>query len=242
MQSAVAAVVLLSCFAEAHESCCAKAARLAKLRKIPDPDAEPPETDANGQRRLIANSSVAEPEGWDEEEDGPWTPPLIDNPLYQWTAPLIDNPDYNPPTLLAEMKLEVEKALPWVVLGTLITTALEVAQLPVEKLGGFLGGAGPVGGALVGLATPLCSCGALPVAAGFVRSGVPIRAVVAFLTASQSAGLDSAAITWGLLGPAAAVACRTLSRQESRPGSFSPPDDSLPRGTAAAAGDDIGRS
>ena len=43
-------------------------------------------------------------------------------------------------------------------------------------------------------------------------------------------------------GPAAAVACRTLSRQESRPGSFSPPDDSLPRGTAAAAGDDIGRS
>ena len=63
------------------------------------------------------------------------------------------------------------------------------------------------GGALLGIATPLCSCGALPVAAGFVSAGVPLPAVVAFLTASQSAGLDSAAITWGLLGPLATL-CR----------------------------------
>ena len=53
--------------------------------------------------------------------------------------------------------LEVEKALPWLVLGTLLTAALEAAQLPVQKLAALLGGAGPVGGALVGLATPLCS-------------------------------------------------------------------------------------
>jgi uncharacterized membrane protein YraQ (UPF0718 family) len=49
-----------------------------------------------------------------------------------------------------------------------------------------------VQGALVGLATPLCSCGALPVAAGFVGGQVPLNVVVAFLTATQSAGLDSA--------------------------------------------------
>jgi uncharacterized membrane protein YraQ (UPF0718 family) len=36
---------------------------------------------------------------------------------------------------------------------------------------------------------------------------VPVNVVVAFLTATQSAGLDSAAITWGLLGPRAAL-CR----------------------------------
>ena len=197
----------LAATASAHESCCAKKARLAKLRTIPDPNAEPPAVDAAGEPRLVANTSVAKPAGWDDEDDGPWAPPLIDNPRFRWTAPMVDNPDYDPPTFLAELQSEVEKAAPWVVLGSAITASLELAQLPLHSLGALLGGAGPVGAALVGLATPLCSCGALPVAAGFIRGGVPLRAVVAFLTASQSAGLDSAAITWGLLGPAAAL-CR----------------------------------
>ena len=61
---------------------------------------------------------------------------------------------------------------------------------------------------MVGLCTPLCACGSsLPVAAGFVSGGVPLPTVVAFLTATQSAGLDSAAVTWGLLGRTAAL-CR----------------------------------
>jgi uncharacterized membrane protein YraQ (UPF0718 family) len=38
---------------------------------------------------------------------------------------------------------------------------------------------------------------------------MPLSSVVAFLTASQSAGLDSAVITYGLLGPVAAI-CRLL--------------------------------
>lgn len=205
MKHALLLAVLLPC-AAAHESCCEKAARLAKLRHIPDPAAVPPEFDAKGEPRLIPDASeLAKPEGWSDEDDGPWEAPFVENPLYEWSAPLIDNPDYRPPTFLAELQSEVEKAMPWIVLGTLLTAALEALQLPVQTLGSFLHGAGPVGGALVGLATPLCSCGALPVAAGFVRGGVPVRAVVAFLTASQSAGLDSAALTWGLLGPAAAL-------------------------------------
>ena len=36
--------------------------------------------------------------------------------------------------------------------------------------------------------------------------GVPLGSVVAFLTAAQSSGLDSAAITYGLLGWRAALA------------------------------------
>jgi uncharacterized membrane protein YraQ (UPF0718 family) len=47
------------------------------------------------------------------------------------------------------------------------------------------------------------------VAAGLVTKGVPLDVVVAFLSASQSAGLDSAAITWGLLGREAAL-CRLI--------------------------------
>jgi calreticulin len=45
--------------------------------EIPDPDAE-------------------KPEDWDEEEDGQWEAPMIDNPLYKgpWKAKMIDNPDY----------------------------------------------------------------------------------------------------------------------------------------------------
>ena len=95
------------------------------------------------------------------------------------------------------------QALPWVVLGVAITALLEAVQLPMSTLASLLRGAGPLGGALIGLATPLCSCGALPVAAALVSAGVPLGSVVAFLTASQSSGLDSAAVTWGLLGPLA---------------------------------------
>ena len=149
----------LAATASAHESCCAKKARLAKLRTIPDPNAEPPAVDAAGEPRLVANTSVAKPAGWDDEDDGPWAPPLIDNPRFRWTAPMVDNPDYDPPTFLAELQSEVEKAAPWVVLGSAITASLELAQLPLHSLGALLGGAGPVGAALVGLATPLCSCG-----------------------------------------------------------------------------------
>ena len=60
----------LAATASAHESCCAKKARLAKLRTIPDPNAEPPAVDAAGEPRLVANTSVAKPAGWDDEDDG----------------------------------------------------------------------------------------------------------------------------------------------------------------------------
>uniref|UniRef100_A0A6V1P0W5 Calreticulin n=1 Tax=Heterosigma akashiwo TaxID=2829 RepID=A0A6V1P0W5_HETAK len=48
--------------------------------EIPDPDAE-------------------EPDDWDEEEDGEWEPPMIDNPEYkgEWKPKRIKNPDYKGP-------------------------------------------------------------------------------------------------------------------------------------------------
>ncbi|CCI10902.1 unnamed protein product [Albugo candida] len=58
----------------------------------------------------IPDKDATEPEDWDEEEDGEWQPPQIDNPDYkgewkpkmiknpaykgEWVHPLIDNPEY----------------------------------------------------------------------------------------------------------------------------------------------------
>ena len=53
---------------------------------------------------------------------------------------------------------------------------------------------------LLGLVCPLCSCGAVPLAMGLADADAAPAAVLAFLLAAQSSGLDSAFMTWGLLG------------------------------------------
>jgi len=44
----------------------------------------------------IPDPDASKPEDWDNEEDGEWEPPLIDNPAYKgvWKAKQIDNPAY----------------------------------------------------------------------------------------------------------------------------------------------------
>lgn len=190
--------------AAAHPSCCTK----HLLPYVPDLDESPPDVYLNEPRMIPdPRPDNVKPDYWDDDDDGLWEPDEIPNPAFAWKPRLIPNPNYNPPLFLERLQLEINKAVPWVVLGVFVTVALEAAQLSISSLKGVLLHAGPVGGALIGLATPLCSCGSLPVAAGFAAGGVPLRVVVAFLTATQSAGLDSAAITWGLLGPQAAL-CR----------------------------------
>merc|ERR1719320_869085 len=60
----------------------------------------------------IADPDATKPEDWDDEMDGEWEPPMIDNPEYKgewkprqidnpgykgpWVHPEIDNPEYNP--------------------------------------------------------------------------------------------------------------------------------------------------
>ena len=187
--------------AHAHSSCCTK-----HLQYIPDPEEMPPD-EFEGQPRLIPDPADMKPAGWDDDDDGPWQPRDKVNPAFAWRARLVPNPEYQPPGFFKAVQTELLKAAPWVLIGLGVTVALEALQLPLEGLSGLLKHAGPFTGAIVGLATPLCSCGMLPVAAGFVGAGVPLDVVVSFLTASQSAGLDSAAITWGLLGRDAAL-CR----------------------------------
>lgn len=91
----------------------------------------------------------------------------------------------------------------WLVIG--LTLAAALSQIPslrdrvVALLSPQRRLAVPIA-ALVGIAIPLCSCGALPLAALLAQRGVDAGAVVAFLIASQAAGLDSAITTVALVG------------------------------------------
>jgi len=62
--------------------------------KIDDPDDKKPEDWATEAK--IKDPSATKPEGWDDDEDGEWEAPVIDNPDYKgtWFAKRIDNPAY----------------------------------------------------------------------------------------------------------------------------------------------------
>ncbi|HET9061689.1 MAG TPA: SO_0444 family Cu/Zn efflux transporter, partial [Candidatus Binatia bacterium] len=59
--------------------------------------------------------------------------------------------------------------------------------------------------ALFGAPLPLCSCGVLPAAAGLRRQGASRSATVSFLISTPETGVDSIALTYGLLGPVMAI-------------------------------------
>merc|ERR1711941_222369 len=61
-------------------------------------DAEDTKPEDYDQPEHIADPDATKPEDWDDEMDGEWEPPMIDNPDYKgpWVHPEIDNPEYNP--------------------------------------------------------------------------------------------------------------------------------------------------
>jgi len=66
--------------------------------KIPDPtDVKPENYDSIAQQ--IPDPEAKKPEDWDDDLDGEWTAPMIDNPEFKgtWKAKQIDNPDYKGP-------------------------------------------------------------------------------------------------------------------------------------------------
>ncbi len=76
--------------------------------------------------------------------------------------------------------------------------------LSVERtralLGGRRAGLGTVLGALLGVATPFCSCSAVPAFIGFVAAGVPLSATMAFLIASPMVDVVAVTLLYGLFG------------------------------------------
>eukprot|EP00937_MAST-01D_sp_MAST-1D-sp2_P001182 g1182.t1 len=212
--SFVLLALLLLAPCDGGAACCeskAKAAAAAQRRFIVHPD------DAKLTAPLVPDASAAPPPTWDVEEDGEWSAPLVPDPTWRKPQPrLVRNPEFvEPKTLPTAVLDDVRAAMPWVLVGAAVTAAFQQAAptLPARLLTvpADASGAARLGavfkGAALGVLTPLCSCGVLPVARGFVDAGAALPAVVAFVTASQSAGVDSAAITWGLLGPMAAL-CR----------------------------------
>lgn len=210
-------------FTRGHPSCCKhKLGHLEAERKLIDDPLDTPPPVWQGQPQYIDDPNDIKPEDWDDEDDGDWAPVQILNPDFKWRPRQIPNPNYiPPPSYWEKLRVELLATIPWVTLGVFITTMLSLIPLPLDTLkwwlkrGGDDSSSGMLGlmdrlsrllpPALLGLATPLCSCGSLPLCAALLKQGVPFPSVLVFLTASQSAGLDSAAITFGLLGAPAMV-------------------------------------
>ncbi|KAI0983796.1 hypothetical protein GJ496_002689 [Pomphorhynchus laevis] len=85
---------------------------------IDDPKDEKP--DDWEKTKLIKDTNSKKPSDWNEEEDGEWEPPMIENPDYKgewkpksipnpdykgaWKHPMIDNPDYFEDTTFASFE------------------------------------------------------------------------------------------------------------------------------------------
>merc|ERR1711892_201151 len=81
-------------------------------KKIKDPEASKPAQDEWDEREEIADPDATKPDDWDDDMDGEWEPPMVDNPDFKgdwkasmiknpaykgkWVHPEIDNPDYAP--------------------------------------------------------------------------------------------------------------------------------------------------
>merc|ERR1711871_265370 len=46
--------------------------------------------------KQIPDKDASKPDDWDDEDDGEWEPPMVDNPEYkgEWKPKMIDNPAY----------------------------------------------------------------------------------------------------------------------------------------------------
>ena len=96
---------------------------------------------------------------------------------------------------------------PYLLLGFGVAGLLSVFISP-EWVERHLGGNGfgqIVKASLFGVPLPLCSCGVIPVAASLRRHGASKGATTAFLLSTPQTGVDSIAVTYGLLGPFLAV-------------------------------------
>jgi hypothetical protein len=110
-------------------------------------------------------------------------------------------------TIAWESWLVLGQMAPYLLFGFLAAGAISVCISPqfVER---HLGGRGfrPVLKAtLFGVPLTLCSCGVIPVVASFRRHGASRAAAASFLLSTPQTGIDSIAITYGLLGPVIAI-------------------------------------
>lgn len=98
-------------------------------------------------------------------------------------------------TVLGEMA-------PWVLGGFLVAGVLSLwlnARVVRDHFGGGRTGA-IVKAVALGVPLPVCSCGVIPLGASLRRHGAGKGATAAFLMSTPQTGVDSIAVTYGLLG------------------------------------------
>merc|ERR1712072_1437010 len=108
---------------------------------IDDPEDKKPEghDDIPSQ---IPDPDATKPDDWDDEDDGEWEPPLIDNPDFkgEWRPAQIPNKDYDASAQLASYESMYVGYELWIVNnGTifdniLVTDDIEYAKAQAEKL------------------------------------------------------------------------------------------------------------
>ena len=80
---------------EIKDPAVSKPADWVDTKKIADPEDKKP-AGYDDIPESIPDPDASKPNDWDDEEDGEWEPPVIDNPDYKgpWKARMIDNPAY----------------------------------------------------------------------------------------------------------------------------------------------------
>lgn len=99
-------------------------------------------------------------------------------------------------------------ASPWILLGLAAAGVMHVL-LPTERIERWMGGTGfgaVLRAAAFGVPLPVCSCGVVPLALTVRRKGASRPATLSFLITTPESGVDSVALTWGVLGPIMAIA------------------------------------
>lgn len=98
-------------------------------------------------------------------------------------------------------------ASPYILLGFAVAAAIQIF-LPVGVIRRFLGGGKArsiFAASALGVPLPLCSCSVLPTALALRQRGARRGATVAFLVSTPETGVDSIALTYGLMDPLMAI-------------------------------------
>jgi uncharacterized membrane protein YraQ (UPF0718 family) len=152
---------------------------------------------------MMIDPTATAPAFWSEEDDGVWEPPMVRVLTVRgW------------PRMKWELETLAVDSAPWLLVGLVFGALLERATRSRSKsIASFLEAkaersdfALSLRGALVGILVPVCSCGALPLAAAMVKAGASETATIAMIFVSSGSGLDSVFFTAGVLGWRAAAA------------------------------------
>ena len=129
----------------------------------------------------------------------------VNGPFWDWL--LFDLIGLDPTTRLGEtvrfFVFDTTKIL-LLLTGIISVVAVLRSFMSVERtralLGGRREGAANLGAAALGIATPFCSCSAVPVFVGFVSAGVPIGVTLSFLISSPLVNEVALVLLFGMFG------------------------------------------